>query len=91
MAELFCWLKVDDVPMYGITRAARNSPGIFGYKKTTKPMCVIIGAITKEEAAKAVFLDKDYYHRHYLFEEVKDEIIQDIHIWEEPSPIPAVY
>jgi len=87
MAKLCCWRGAEDVPIFRIHEAARKSPGIFRYKKSNNPVCVVIGAITKEEAAEAVFDDSIYYQANFgSIEEVKDEIINDLHTWKEPPP-----
>ena len=87
MAKLFCWRGAEAVPIFRICHEARKSRGIFRYKKSNNPVCVVIGAITKEEAAEAVFDDSIYYQTNFgNIDEVKDEIIKDLHIWDEPLP-----
>lgn len=93
MAKFCCWRGAEDVPLVRIHEAVRKSPGLFRYKKTNNPVCVVVGTLDKEEAARAVWSDSTYYrHNHpFDFEEVKDEIMKELHSWIEPPPLLVGY
>ena len=86
MAKLCCWRGAEDVPLVRIHDAARKSSGIFRYTKSNNPVCVVVGATDKEEAAKAVFNDSTYYQINFAgdFKDAKDEIVKNLHLWMEP-------